>query len=242
MRSVEEEKHIFISTLPGFDLGLCNNRQISKRKTSRNLSVYFLYIIHWRNIGLCNSRVGKSLGLYNIFSSVQFNCSAMSDSLWPHGLQHARLPCPSPTPRAFSNSCSLSQWCHPTISSSVVPFSSVVHHSASGSFHISQFLALGGQSIRVSASASVLLVNIQDWFPIGWSVWISLLCKELSRVLSNTTVQKHQFFGFFYSPTLMYKHDYWKNQNWLGGPLLAKWGLCFLIWCLGCFSQGANVF
>ena len=128
-------------------------------------------------------------------SSVQFSCSVMSDSLWPPGLQHARLPCPSPTPRAYSNSCPLSRWCHPTISSSVVPFSSLLQSfPASGSFPMSQFFALGGgQSIGVSASASVLSMNIQDWFPSGLTGLISLQSKGFSRVFSNTTVQKHQW-------------------------------------------------
>ena len=128
--------------------------------------------------------------------SVQFSHSVVSDSLWLHGLQHARLPCPLPTPGAYSNSCPLSWWCHPTISSSVIPFSSHLQSfPASGSFPMSQFFASGGQSIGVSASASVLPMNIQDWFPLGWTGWISLQSKELSRVFSNTTVQKHQFFG-----------------------------------------------
>ena len=107
-----------------------------------------------------------------------------------------RPPCPSPTPGVYSNSCQLSQWCHPTISSSVVPFSSHLQSfPASGSFQMSHLFALGGQSIRVSASASVLPVNIQDWFPLGWTGWISLQSQGLSRVFSNTTVQKHQFFS-----------------------------------------------
>ena len=128
--------------------------------------------------------------------SVQFSLSVVSDSLWPHGLQHARPPCPSPTPGAYSNSCPLSQWCHPTISSSVIPFSSCPQSfPASGSFPMSQFFRSGGQSIGVSASTSVLLKNIQDWFPLGWTGWISLQSKGLSTGLSNTTVQKHQFFG-----------------------------------------------
>ena len=120
----------------------------------------------------------------------------MSDSLRPHGLQHTRLPCPSPTPRAYSNSCPLSRWCHPTISSSVIPFSSCLQSfPASRSFLVSQFFTSGDQSIGVSASASVLPMNIQDWFPLGWIGWISLQSKGLSRVFSNATVQKHHFFG-----------------------------------------------
>ena len=120
----------------------------------------------------------------------------VSDSLWPHVLQHARLPCPSPTPGVYSNSSPLSRWCHPTISSSVTPFSSCPQSfPASGSFQVSQLFASGGQSIGVSASASVPPMNTQDWFPLGWTGWISWQSKGLSRVFSNTTVQKHQFFG-----------------------------------------------
>ena len=127
--------------------------------------------------------------------SVQFSYSIVSDSA-THGLQHARPPCPSPTPGACSNSCPSSQWCHPTISSSVISFSSCLQSFlASGSFPMNQFFTSGDQSIRVSASASVLPMNIQDWFPLGWTGWISLQSKGLSRVFSNTTVQKHQFFG-----------------------------------------------
>ena len=129
------------------------------------------------------------------FSSVQFSCSVVSDSLRPHGLQHARPPCPSATPGVYSNSCPLCQWCHPTISSSVVPFFSCLHSfPALGSFPMSQLFPSGGQTIGVSASTSVLPMNIQDWFPLGWIGWISLQSKRLSRVFSSTTVQKHQFF------------------------------------------------
>ena len=128
------------------------------------------------------------------FYSVQFSCSIVSDSLWPHELQHARPPCLSPAPRVYPNSCPLSRWCHPTISSSVIPFSFCTQSfPASGSFQISQLFASGGQSIRVSASASFLPVNTQDRSPLGWTGWISLQSKGLSRVFSNTTVQKHQF-------------------------------------------------
>ena len=144
----------------------------------------------------------KASGTWNIFNLItlpsvtQFSHSVVSDSLRPHGLQHARLSCPSTTPRDFSNSCPLSQWCHPTISSSVVPFFFCLQSfPASESFQMSQFFASGGQSIRVSASASVLPMSIQDWFSLGWTGWISLLSKVLSRVFFNTTVQKHQFLG-----------------------------------------------
>ena len=127
--------------------------------------------------------------------SVHFIHSVVSDSLWPHGLQLARLPCPLPIPRVCSNSRPSSCWCHPTISSSVIPFSSCIQSfPASGSFPVSQFLASGGQSLAVSASASVLAMNTQDWFPLGWTGWISLQSKGLLRVF-YTTVQKNQFFS-----------------------------------------------
>ena len=128
--------------------------------------------------------------------SVQFSHSVMSNSLWPHGLRHTRHPCPSPTPGVHSNSCQWSWWCHPTIPSSVIPFSSCLQFCpASRSFPVSQFFISGGQSIGVSVSASVLPMNIQDWFPLGLTGLISLQSKRLSRVFSNTIVQKHQFFG-----------------------------------------------
>ena len=148
--------------------------------------------------------------------SAQFSHSVTSDSLQTHGLQHARLPCPSPTPGACSNSCLSSRWCHTTILPSVVPFSSCLQSfPASGYFPRSQFFASGGQSIGVSASASVLPINIQNWFPLGLTGFISLQSKGLSRVFSNTTVQKHQFFGaqLSLSPTLTSIHDYWKNHS-----------------------------
>ena len=142
---------------------------------------------------LCPHYWGPSLAAEPI-CSVQFSCSVVSNSLWHHALQHARLPCPSPTPEACSNSYPTSQWCHPTISFSVVPFSSCLQSfPTSGSFPTSQFFASGGQNIEVSASASVLPMNIQDWFPLGWTGWISFLSNGLSRVFFITTVQKHQF-------------------------------------------------
>ena len=129
-----------------------------------------------------------SLGSHKF--SVQFSCSIVSDSLRPHGLQHSRLPCPSPTSRACSDLCSLSQWFHPTISSSVIRLSSCLQYfPASGSFPMSQFFASDGQNIGASASGSVLPMNIQDWFPLGSTGLISLQSKGLSRVFSNTTVQ-----------------------------------------------------
>ena len=136
---------------------------------------------------LCEHLFSVLLGIYpgmeflGHFSSVQFR-SVVSDSLWPHGLQHARLPCPSPTPRACSNLCPSSRWCHPTISSSVVTFSCLQSFPASGSFPMSQFFALGVQGIGASASASVLPMHIQGWFPLGLTGLISLQSKEISRV------------------------------------------------------------
>ena len=128
--------------------------------------------------------------------SVQFSCSVMSNSLQPHESQHARPPCPSPTPGVHPNSCTSSRWCHPAISSSVVPFSSCPQSlPVLGSFPMSQLFASGGQSIGISALTSVLLMNTQDWSPLGWTGWISLQSKGLSRVFSNTTVQKQQFFS-----------------------------------------------
>ena len=147
----------------------------------------------------------------------------MSDSLWPHGLQHARPPCSSPTPRVYSNSCPVSRGCHPTISSSVVPFSSCFQSfPASGSFQMSQFFTSSGQSTGHSASTSVLPMNTQDWFPLGWTGWISLQSKGLSRVFSNTTVQKHQFFCTqlsLQSNSHIYTQLLEKPQLWLDRPL-----------------------
>ena len=154
--------------------------------------------------------------------------SGISNSLWPHRLLPAMLPCPSLSSGACSNSCPSSRWCHPTISSSAVPFSSCLQSCpASGSFPMSQFFTSGGQSIGVLASTSVLTMNTQDWSHLGWTGWISLQAKELSRVFSSTTVQKHQFkkrkrknksisssaLSFLYSPTLTSIHDYWKNHS-----------------------------
>ena len=146
----------------------------------------------------------------------QFSRSVASDSLRPHESQHARPLCPSPATRVYWNSCPSSWWCHPAISSSVVPFSSCPQSlPASGSFSMSQHFALGGQSIGVSASASVLPVNTQDWSPLGWTDWISLQSKGLSRVFSSTTVQSINFsaLSFLHSPTLTSIHDHWKNHS-----------------------------
>ena len=143
---------------------------------------------------------------FHSISSVQFSHSVMSDSLRPHESQHARPPCPSPSPGVHSNSCPSSQWCHPAISSSVVPFSSCPQSlPASESFPMSQLFVWGGQSTGVSASASVLPKKSQGWSPLEWTGWISLQSKGLSRIFSNTTVQKHQFFSAFSIFLLFFK-------------------------------------
>ena len=157
-----------------------------------------------------------------LLSSVQFSCSVVSKSLQPHGLQHIRLPCPSPTPRVYSNSCPLSQWCHPIIS--VVPFSSRLQSfPASGSFPVSQFFASGSQNIGVSASVSVLPMNIQDWFPWGWNGWS---CSPRDSQESSPTPQFKSIFSsalsFVYSPTLTAIHDYWKTIALTMSFFLAK--------------------
>ena len=151
-----------------------------------------------------------------LLSLYQLSHSVVSDSLWCHEPQHVRPPCPSPTAGAHPNSCPLGQWCHPMISSYVIPFSSCPQSfPASGSFQMSQLFASGGQSIGVAASTSVLPMNTQDWSPLGWTGWISLQSKGLSRVFSNTTVQKHQFFvlSLLSSPTLTSIHNHWKNHS-----------------------------
>ena len=177
----------------------------------------------------------RILWLILIVFLVQF--SSVTHSLWPHGLQHARPLCPSPTPGVYSNSCPLSRWCHPTISFSVVPFSSCPQSfPASGSFPMSRFFVSSGQSIGVSASASVLPMNIHDWFPLGLTGLISLQSKGFWRVFSSTTVRKHQFFSTqpsLWSNSHIHTWLLEKPQPWLDGPLSAKWRLCFLICCLG---------
>ena len=148
-----------------------------------------------RNIYIYISSISLS-AIQNIVLSVQFSCSVMSNSLWHNELQHSRPPCPSPTSGVYPNSYPLSRWCHPAISYSVDPFSSCSQSlRASGSFPMSQLFAWGSQSIRVSALTSVLPMNTQDWSFLGWTGWTSLQSKGRSRVFSNTTVQKHQFFG-----------------------------------------------
>ena len=150
------------------------------------------------------------------FSSVQFSCSVVSDSLRPHESQHARPPCPSPTPRVHSDSCPSSQWCHPAISSSVVTFSSCPQSlPASESFPVSQRFAWGGQSTGVSTLASFLPKKSQGWSPSEWTGWISLQSKGISRVFSNTAVQSinSSVLSFLYSPTLASLHHHWKNHR-----------------------------
>ena len=150
----------------------------------------------------------------------------MSDSLWPHGVQHARLPCPSSTPGAYSNSCPLSRWCHPTISSSVVPFSSCLRSfPATGSFTLGQLFASGGQSIGALPSASVLPVNIQDWFPLEWTDLVSLQSKGLSRVLSNSVVSCITFYLYLEKyAKIKYKYDMMEIKMY-HGPGKKKWTL-----------------
>ena len=151
-----------------------------------------------------------------LFLLLSFSHSVMSDSLWPHGLQYSRFPFPSPSLRAYSNSFQLSRWCHPTMLSSVISFSSCLQSfPASVSFQMSQLFVSGGQSIGTSASASVPPMNIQGWFPLGLTGLTSLLSKGLSRVFSNTTVRKHQFFDTqpSFGPTLISIHDCWKNHS-----------------------------
>ena len=193
-KNFQSENHTFKWILPATWISLEVHSPLVPERNSALLTPWFwpretslhfkvCVILSYHPLNQCNS------------SSVQFSHSVMSDSLQPHEPQHARPPCPSPTPRVHPNPCPLSWWCHPTIISSVIPFSSCPQSfPASGSFQMSQLFASGGQSTGVSASTSVLSVNTQDWSPLGWTGWISLQSKGLSRVFSNTTVQKHQFF------------------------------------------------
>ena len=145
--------------------------------------------------------------------SVQFSHSVVSDSLWPHGPQHARPPSPSSTPRVYSNSCPLKQWCHPAISSSVVSSSCPQSFPASGSFPMSQLFTSGGQSIGISASASVLPVNTQDWSPLGWTSWISAIQEILKSLLQHHSSKASSALSFLYSPTPISIHDHWKSHS-----------------------------
>ena len=166
-----------------------------------NLYLLNLYSLFKKVFSLCLSLCFKFpivLWKYHngSFSSIQFSRSVVSGSVWPHELQNTRPPSPLSTPGVHPNPCPLSQWCHPTISFSVIPFSSCPQSfPSSGSFQMSQLFAWGGQSTGVSASSSVLPMKTQDWSPFGWVGWITLQSKGLSRVFSNTTVQKHQFFS-----------------------------------------------
>ena len=172
------DKHLTI--FPWWSRGLLSNITREICCTKQNVSM----------------RASSTENFYKVLQSVRFSRSVVSDFLRPHESQHARPPCSSPTPGLHSDSCASSWWCHPTISSSVVPFSSCPQSlAASKSFPMSQLFAWGGQSTGVSASASVLPMNTQDWSPLGWTGWIFLQSKGLSRVLSNTTVQNNRFFG-----------------------------------------------
>ena len=184
---------------------------------------------------------GHGRNVQRTWSSVQFSHSVVSDTLRPHGLQHDRPPCLSPTPGVYSNAHPLSLWCHPTISSSVVLFSHLEYFPASGSFQMSQLSTSGGQSIGVSASASVLPWTLRTELLLGWTGWITLQSKGLSRVFSNTTFQKHKFFGAqlsLWSNSHIHTWLLENSQLWLHGPLLAKWYLCFLIHCIGLLEVG----
>ena len=206
-------------------------------------AVKFLF----RSLAASFAKWGVTIGIPCSFSLLLFNqCSGsvVSNSLQPHWLQHARLPCPSLSLRV--NSCPLNWWCHPAISSSVIPFTSCLQSfPASGSFPLSQLFTSGCWNIGVSASASVLPMNIQDWFPLGLTGLISLLSKGLSRVFSNTLVQKHQFFGTqpSYGPTLIFVHDYQKNYSFDYSFVGKMMSLLFNMPHLSqLFFQGARVF
>ena len=228
-RSGQQRMRWLDSIIDSIDMTLNKLQETVKDREAQHAAVHGITEsdkIEWlNNNSLCNFRYFHYSGIYIhlsrycfselyypvfiILNIVQFSCSVVSNSLQPHGLQHARPPCPSPTPGAYSNSCPLSRWCHPPISSSVIPFSSHLQSfPPSGSFPISQLFAPGGQSIRVSASISVLPMNIQDWFPLGWTGWISLQSKGLPRFFSNTSVQKAsilQYSAFF---TVQLSHLY----------------------------------
>ena len=221
-------KHIYWITLKYIhymrtERKLMSNKTVNIcRKTALELyrsgiGVLALALINSVSLEKSNSFFSLNFLIYKMgISSVQLSCSVLSNSLRPHESQHARPPCPSPTPGVYSNPCPSSRWCHPAISSSVIPFSSCLQSLlVSGSFQMSHFFTSDGQSIGGSASTSVLPMNTRDWSPLGWTGWISLQSKELSRVFSNTTVLKHQFFGlsFLHSPTLTSIHDHWKNHS-----------------------------
>ena len=205
-------KHIRISTLHCYLLQSEGQCVVALPQDLHNCSIHSL--IHWppniirklRSQGLCSRSIS------------QFSHSVVSDSLWLHGLQHARLPCPSPTPGDYVNSCPLHQWYHPTTSSSVDPFSFYLQSfPASGSFPLNRFFTSGGQSTGVSTSASVLLMNIQDLFPLGWTGWSP--CSPRDSQESSPTPQFKSInslvLSFLYSPTLISIHDYWKNHSFV---------------------------
>ena len=176
------------------------------------MKIIILFIIFWQKTWNHVNKLFKNLKTH----SDQFSRSVLSDSLWPHGLQHSRSPCPSPTPGVQSDSCPSSQWCHPAISSSVIPFSSCPQSPpASESFPMSQLFAWGSQSTGVSALESFLPKNTQGWSPLEWTGWLSLQSKGLSRVFSNTTVQSINSLAlsFLHSPTLTSIHDHRKNHS-----------------------------
>ena len=189
--------------------------------------LHFITSVLYTSMKYFNGTSIKSQESIYGLSSVQFIHWGMSDCLQTHGLQHPRPPLSiTNSPRDYSNSCRLSQWHHPSISSSVIHFSSHLQSfPASGSFQMSQFFESASQSIGIPASASVLPMNVQDWFPLGWTGWISLQSKGLSRVFSNTTVQKHQFFSAqlsLYSDSHIHTRLLEKQKLWLDRPLLAK--------------------
>ena len=169
-------------------VNICSDFGVQENKVSHCFHCFLIYL-PWSGRNRCHD-----LHVLNVEFSVQFSCSVMSNSLRPHESQHTRPPCPSLTPGVYPNPCPVTWWCHPTISSSVVPFSSCPQSSpASGSFPLSQLFASGGQSIGASASASVFPMNIQGWFPLGWTDLISLLSKGLSRVFSKRAVRSHKY-------------------------------------------------
>ena len=203
----------------------------------------------WNGVGLSSSYKIRSCQLYfktyqhksrSVNVSVKFSLSVVSVPLRPHEPQHIRPSCPSPAPGVHPNPCPLSRWCHPTISSSVIPFSCPQSFRASGSFQMSQLFASGGQSTGVWASTSVLPMNTQDWSMLGWTGWISLESKGLSRVFSNTTVQKHQFFSAQLSlhPYMFY---YWKTIALTRWTFANKVMSLFLICCLGWYNVVWNI-
>ena len=189
---------IFINHLP--------KKRESKVDVTLECDVIYISLAkdHWYLWSVDRTQFFPVLYKFLFFCLVQFSHSVVSNSLWTLGLQHTRPPCPSPTPRVYSNSCPLSRWCQPNISSSVVPFSSCLQYfPASGSFQNSQFFTSGGQRTGTSASASVLPMSIQDWFPLGWTGWISLQFKSIN---SST-------FSYLYSPSLTSIRNYWKNHS-----------------------------